>query len=170
MSKFFGQVQGLIRIYRFPILAIAGYVAVAILWHRSDYWQALWTVAKDPVSWAENTYSVIVFTVLVSWVVSIAARHRKELEREPYEGWSVEVRDGDRIDTSELFWEEVRLFKESRLEERRFIQSVISSQDERLKVKRLDICSSADWIERNEVDRKYVIDMVCFRAGDDCKV
>ena len=161
--------KAFIWIYRLPILAIVAFVAIAFAWHRSDYWQALLSVAQIPVSWAENTYSVIVFTVLVSWVVTIAARNREKLQREPFEGWSVVVKDGSRTDESKLFWEEVRLFRESPLEERRFIQSVISSQDERLNVKQLDICTAADWVDRKEVDRKYVIDMVCFRAGNDCK-
>ncbi|GIX15052.1 MAG: hypothetical protein KatS3mg118_3011 [Paracoccaceae bacterium] len=83
-----------LKAYLWPIAAIAAYVLVAIAWHGWGYARALWRFLDSPEWWAENTYAVILFTRPGRrGVVNIAARQRHE--REPYEGWTVTVVDGD---------------------------------------------------------------------------
>ena len=154
-----------LKAYLLPIAAIAAYVGIGILWHGRDYGRALLGALERPAWWAENTLSVILFTALVSVVVNIAARQRQAQERAPFEGWQVRVRSGGGERAVPLNWREVRRFKDSPLEERRFIQSVLSAQGERVKLEGLDLVQDCDWVERDDEARDYVIDLVKFRAG-----
>ncbi len=153
-----------LRIYWGPILAIIAFLVVAVLMTGGAYLQAIRAMLQDPAWWADATFSVIVFTVLISWVVGLAARNRQRQERTPFEGWQVRVKTRDKELFSPLYWEEVRRFKNSPLEERRFIQSVLSSQGEWLESEGLDLVQECDWVERNDEAREYVIDLMKFRT------
>ena len=139
MRRFIQIDRGLIL----PIAAILAYAGIGIVWHGRDYGRALGEALERPAWWAENTLSVILFTALVSVVVNIAGRQRQAQERAPFKGWQVRVKTRDKELCSSLYWEEVRRFKDSPLEERRFIQSVLSSQGERLESEGLDLVQDA---------------------------
>lgn len=124
---------------------------------------------KDPAWWAENTLSLLIFSLMVSWLVGFMARRLKDKERAPFTDWSVEVVDGERKDTASLAWDEVRRFHASPLEERRFIQSAVSSRGERMKINRLNVLKGADWVKRDNTVRKYMICMDKFRISQDCE-
>ncbi len=163
------EMKKIVTAYFWPIAAVAAYVLAAVLWHGWAYLDALWAFLEQPEWWAENTFTAIVFTVLVSAVVSIAARRRQQLERAPFERWTVSVSNGKARSVAPLDWEEVRRFRNSPLEERRLIQSIISSQGERLSTNGLDLVAQCDWVERDETKREYRIDMEKFCKSADRK-
>lgn len=57
-----------------------------------------------------------------------------------------------------LLWEEVRRFKESPFENRKFIQSVCTSEGVRIKAGQIAVDDPEGWVYRDDRNKRYIVD------------
>ena len=109
----------------------------------------------------------MVFTVLVSWVVAIAARDRARQERAPWEGWELRLeglRPGLAPSRQPIWWEDARRLAFSPFERWKFVKSAVSNLC-RLRTPTLEDAESR-WLTWNETDRSIVIDLAAMTEED----
>lgn len=117
-----------LRVYRSPIAAVALWVVAALAQFRTAYLQALWCKLQDLDWWVENTFSVVIFTVIISWVVAITERQRERANQEPYEGRSIVLKGLKNAPRpQDVFWQDALKNESSRFEKWKFIKSAVSN-------------------------------------------
>lgn len=168
LNRIWQPVYNFCRDYIFVIGAVVVYVGAAFAIHRMSFLEKLLAFLKNPEWWAENTYSVIVFAVLGGVILNKSADRRAKREREPYEGWTVHIDDGksdlkdvqkEKVpedDGLKLYWEEVRTYLQSPMEERRMIQSIVSALGKRVETGELDL-TKVEWVKRIDNKKRYKI-------------
>lgn len=150
-------VARMLRVYWGPLVAIVIYVALAFAVTGQRYLDAVANMLRDPVWWAENTLGVVVFTVLVSWVINIAARNRERLERAPYEAWTLELRGLPSSPAqTRIYWEDMRKITDSEFEYWKFVKSAVSSYC-RIRTATL-AAAKTRWLTCDDQERRIVID------------
>jgi len=151
------RIQQWILAYKWPLIAAASWLAIATAVFGYLFWEELWKKLKNAEWWADNTLTFLIFTVLVGWIVYLTEREHERRRRAPFENWKVSItpRKGEPYE-HDLFWEEVQKYLSSRVEERRFIQSVCSSEDIRIKQGKINIDDESNWIFRDQKNRLYI--------------
>ncbi len=118
----------LLFVYRWPILAIAIWIVIAFVQFGWDFATGLWRVLRDVEWWVENTFSVIIFTVLISWVVSIADRHREKADMAPYADRRIVLRGLAKDPGPQgIHWQDAQKIDISTFEKWKSIKSAVSS-------------------------------------------
>jgi hypothetical protein len=117
------------------------------------------------IDWAtlirENLVGFLIGTVFLGTIFDLIRRGIDYLINKPYRNWVLEVTpaDADRATyTHDLLWDEVRRFKESRFECRKFIQSVCSSENVRLRMGEIPTDQPDFWVYRDDDAKKYRFD------------
>ena len=154
-----------IKVYRGPIIAVVAWFLIAALTFGQGYFTSLWDTVRDKDWWVENTFSVIIFTVVINWVVSISDRHREQAHKAPYEGWHV-ILKGLKKDQKpqRIYWQDAQKIKISSFEKWKFIKSVVSSICW-IKTPTLEEAENR-WVYCYEDDKKIVIDFLNMERED----
>ena len=159
------MMQTWIRIYWGPVLAILAFLATAFWMTGKAYLQAIREMLHDPAWWADATFTVIVFTVLISWITGLAQRYRTRIEREPFEGWQLEF--GGLAAPPEpqgLYWEDVRKNLTSDFELWKFAKSTVSSS---LWISTPSLQEAKErWLLVEKENRRIVIDFAGMTSQD----
>jgi len=155
-----------LRVWRLPFLVLVAFLGVMSLLFGGAYWSRLWAFLGTPEWWAENTITLLVFTVLVGWIIDIGAHERDRMQRQPWEGWRLELRGlrEDPIKRS-LYWEDVQRFHASDFEYWKFVKSAVSSI---CQIKTLDAGQAEQrWLERDAQAQRIIIDFSRMQPGID---
>jgi hypothetical protein len=119
--------QHKVTVYRWPLIVTAlCCVAAAIKFGTSFFWGLLAKFSDE--KWLiENVFLLIVFTFFVNWVISLAANDREKRKREPFEGWQFQIVNGDRIETTKIFWSEAEKYLNSEFERWRGVKTMMTT-------------------------------------------
>ena len=116
----------------------------------------LWQLLLD------NLISFGIGTVILGTIFDIIRRGSNWVLTRKYRNWRLVVvpPDGSGREPYEhaLLWEEVRRFKESPFENRKFIQSVCTSEGVRIKAGQIDVDHPEGWVHRDDRNKRYVVD------------
>ncbi|MGQ0566594.1 MAG: hypothetical protein ACT4OK_16190 [Gemmobacter sp.] len=110
----------------------------------------------------DNLLGFVIGTVFFGTAFDLIRRGIDYLWNRRFRGWVIEVVPADPARppyTHDLLWDEVRLFEESRIERRKFIQSVCSSEGGRLNEGEFSIDQPDGWVFRDKAARKYRFDI-----------
>ncbi|HHS89101.1 MAG TPA: hypothetical protein ENJ26_01890 [Rhodobacteraceae bacterium] len=117
----------------------------------------------------DNLASFVIGTVLLGTAFDFIRRGWNWLLTHEYRGWKLTVippaGSGREGYEHALLWEEVRRFKESPFENRKFIQSVCTSEGVRIKAGQVAVDDPHGWVYRNDREKRYVVDFT--RMPDD---
>lgn len=118
----------LLSAYKWPLLAVLTWVVIALAQFGFEFLIGIWNKLHQKEWWVENTLSFVIFTILVSWVVTLVQKNREKLDQEPFTGWQVVLKG---LQTSskpqDIFWMDVQKNRASPFEKWKFIKSAVSS-------------------------------------------
>ena len=109
----------------------------------------------------ENFWSFLIGTVFFGSILEGIRRGIDWLLTRRYRGWKLIVTPLDekrRPYSHDLLWEEVRRFEQSPFENRKFVQSVCTSEGLRIKAGEIDVSQPESWVYRDEARREYRFD------------
>ena len=114
----------------------------------------------DPTWWGDNLAGFLVFSILVGIMSAIIRWIWAKYSRRKYVGWRLvvipKVDDRKRGEyKSTLLWDEVRKFEESPFEDRKFIQSVCTSENVRIKSGQIDTSQHDSWVYKDMECKRY---------------
>jgi hypothetical protein len=118
-------------------------------------WEAFFAVLK------ENIVSFFFGTVLLGTAFDFLRRAIEYCLTWKYRNWHLEVvpKDPNRKKyTHKLLWDEVRRFEESPFENKKFIQSVCTSEDFRLRPGQIPTDNPDSWVFRDDRNRLFKYD------------
>ena len=110
----------------------------------------------------DNLISFIIGTVILGTIFDIIRRGLNWVLTRKYRDWKLVVVPPDGLGRepyeNALLWEEVRRFKESPFENRKFIQSVCTSEGVRIRAGQIDVVDPGGWVHRDDRNKRYVVD------------
>lgn len=116
----------------------------------------LWQLVLD------NLISFSIGTVFLGTIFDLIRRGMNRLLTSKYRNWKLvvvpPVNSGRAPYEHALLWEEVRRFKESPFENRKFIQSVCTSEGVRIKAGQIPVDDPEGWVYRDDRNKRYVVD------------
>lgn len=110
---------------------------------------------------SDNVISFLIGTVVLGTIFDAIRRAIDYVSTQKYRGWTLQVRpqnDQRKEYFHELLWDEVRRFERSPFENRKFIQSVCTSEGFRLKAGLIPIKDSNSWVFRDDENKFYKFD------------
>lgn len=117
----------------------------------------------------DNFISFVIGTVLLGTAFDFIRRGWNWLLTRKYRDWKLVVvppaGSGRESYEHPLLWEEVRRFKESPFENRKFIQSVCTSEGVRIKAGQICVECQDGWVYRNDRKKRYVVDFTRMPEG-----
>ena len=120
--------KSLFSVYKWPLIAVVVWIAVAVSKFGTAYLSGLWATLQDINWWVENTFSVIIFTVVIAWVVGLSERNREKKGREPYEGRKIILKGLTNAPKPQgIHWQDAQKNDLSSFEKWKFIKSSVSS-------------------------------------------
>ena len=166
MHKGLRKIRRWLKVWRWPLLVLVAFLVAMSLVFGWAYWSRLWAFFTTPEWWAENTITLLIFTVLVGWIIDIGARERDRMQRQPWEGWRLELRGlRQGVMQRSLYWEDVQRFHASDFEYWKFVKSAVSSI---CQINTLDAREAEKrWLERNRKARRIIIDFSRMQSGLD---
>ncbi len=166
MHKGLKEIHRWLRVWCWPLLALVALLVVMSLLFGGTYWRRLWAFLSTPEWWAENTITLLIFTVLVGWIIDIGARERARMQRQPWEGWQLELRGLQQgVMQRSLYWEDVQRFHASEFEYWKFVRSAVSSI---CQIRTLDAREAEQrWLKRDAQARRIIIDFSRMQPGLD---
>ena len=156
------MVKRMVMVYWGPILAVILFFLIARWMTGEAYFTALWDILHDATWWADSTYSLVVFTVLVTWAERRSRLADAKLEREKYLNWAL-VYEGmkDPLPPRAIYWRDVRELLESPYAFSRFFKSNLSNM---LQIKtRVISPDETPWLRLDEENRRLIIDFNLMR-------
>jgi hypothetical protein len=110
----------------------------------------------------DNILSFIFGTLVFGTVLELIRKGINFIWTKKYRGWTLKVtpmtETGRKAYVHDLLWDEVRRFEESQFEKRKFIQSVCTSENIRIRAGEIATDNADGWVFVNHDQKQYCID------------
>ncbi len=106
----------------------------------------------------ENLASFVIVTVFLGGAMEAVRRIWDRISNRRYRDWTLTVipeNDTRREYSNRLLWDEVRKFEKSPFENRKFIQSVCTSENVRIKAGEISVDDPNGWVFRDDKSKTY---------------
>lgn len=138
---------------------------VLALWFWPDLRTELAKKFGDAEWWAENLIQFVIFTQVVSLLVSYGQKQKERQNREPFENWTIQLTGIAGVNTNpqRIHWSEASRFEDSDFEYWKFIKSSVSNT---CLIKTIDAKAAreAGWLK--DEGAAIVIDFAAMKEAD----